>query len=68
MIAWVRTPPGTELIANGRWQVFHVVDRTELLDIPRHELQAPLLVRKGFRTPPLNPGKRIKSLKPKRRR
>ena len=68
MIAWVRTPPGTELIANGRWQVFHVVDRTELLDIPRHELQAPPPVRKGFRTPPLNPGKRIKSLKPKRRR
>ena len=68
MIAWVRTPPGTEVIASGQWQVVRVVDRTEFPALTRHDLQAPLPARKGFRTPPLNPGKRIESQKRKRRR
>jgi hypothetical protein len=63
MIAWgSSTPPGIEL-DRGEWIIYRATERVELPEIRRCDLQAPPPIRKGFRTPPINPGKRIKSKK-----
>lgn len=60
-------PPGLE-IDRGEWIIRQVTERVELPEIRKCDLQAGPTVVKGFRSPPINPGKRIKSRKPKKRR
>lgn len=62
MIAWdSNTRPDGEVISSGTWEVIRVThaarDLTLFQSITRHELQQPLPIRKGFRSPPLNPGR-----------
>jgi hypothetical protein len=84
MIAWLYPQEEETLIAQGRltgagsqtgdglgygeWVIRYRHDRDDLLQLMRHELEERVHGRKGFRTPPLNPGKRIRSMKSKKRR
>jgi len=66
MIAWAsNTPPGVEVVDRGEWIVVRQVERAPLPEISRYDLRQPLAVRRGFRSQPLNPRKRVK---PKKRK
>jgi hypothetical protein len=64
MIAWASdTPPGVKVVDRGKWLVVQQVERSPLPEVSRYDLQQPVPIRKGFRSPPLNPRKRVKSKK-----
>ncbi len=57
-----------EVLLSGTWTVRH--NRDGYADPPplRMLLAEKPEIKRGFRTPPVNPAKRIKSMKPKKRR
>lgn len=59
-------PDGLPVVERGEWMVIKT-HREEYSDIPDVQLPSAGVVRNGFRSPPLNPAKRIKGKKKKRK-
>lgn len=67
MIAW-SNPDESAIIEQGTWVVRQVCHRCpKVISRPEMPPRAEPTVRPGFRLPPVNPGKRIKSKKRRRR-
>jgi hypothetical protein len=71
VIAYMDDTIGTRgnkvIIDEGVWQVYAVTYREPIKKLSKAELQAPVKAPNGFRSSPLNPGKRLPSSRKKRK-
>lgn len=67
MIAWYDDETTETIIARGEWRIIQTHGRDDLERIAGAPLPDESPQVKGFRTPPINPAKRIRSPKRKKR-